>query len=154
MAKNIKNKNKPVLVFGADHRGHILKYELKKYLQKENYQIVDKGNHEYDIRDDYPDFAHEVTKELLSNLKTSFGILICGSGIGMSIAANRHKKIRAGICWNTNIARSARQDDDINVLVLPADHISWSAAKKIVSVFLTTSFLGKVKHKRRIKKIS
>lgn len=151
MPSKTKTNINPQIHIGADHRGYILKYELKKFLEKNGYRITDHGSHEYQVRDDYPNFAKLVSKSIKNN---SVGILICGSGIGMDIAANRHRHIRAGLCWNKVVAAAGRNDDDINILVLPADFVSWNEAKKIVTVFLETKFSGLTKHIRRIKKIS
>jgi len=100
---------------------------------------------------DYPDFAHKLTKEVLKN-KKNVGILICGTGVGMSIAANRKKGIRAGLANNSKIARLIRKHNDANVLVLPGRFINTNEAKKSVQAFLSTKFESG-RHKRRIKKL-
>ena len=147
-----KTNTKSIIHIAADHRGYILKYELKKYLQKNNFKIIDHGNHEYQVRDDYPDFAKALCKTIQKK-PSDFGILICGSGIGMAIVANRYSKIRAANCWHAKVAISARNDDDANILVLPADFITKTQATETVKKFLHTKFSAKTKHIRRLKKI-
>ena len=144
--------NKPTIHIGADHRGYCLKYDLKKYLIKKGYNIVDHGNHQYQADDDYPDFARKVCHEI-SKKTSDIGILICGSGIGMDVFANKTKCLRSALCWNHQVAKSARNDDDPQILVLPADFITKKEAKKIVNTFLNTPFDGKVRHLRRLKQI-
>jgi ribose 5-phosphate isomerase B len=151
-----KIKTKPhhqtIIHIGADHRGYCLKYHVKRYLHQKGYEVIDHGNHHYNSTDDYPDYANEVTIAIQTKPNT-IGILICGSGIGMDIVANKTKCIRAALCWNNKVAISARHDDDPNILVLPADFITQAEAKKTVNKFLNTKFSGKTKHIRRIKKI-
>ena len=130
----------------SDHAGFKLKSQLLKIFSK----MADLGT-KSDESVDYPDFAHKLTKEVLKN-KDNFGILICGTGVGMSIAANRKKGIRAGLVNNTKTARLIRKHNDANVLVLPGRFINTNEAKKCVQAFLTTKFESG-RHKKRIKKI-
>ena len=138
------DKNK--IFIASDHAGFKLKEELTKIFPK----INDLGTKSEDSVD-YPDFAHKLTKEILKN-KKSIGILICGTGVGMSIAANRKKGIRAGLASNSKIARLIRRHNDANVLVLPGRFINTSEAKKSVQAFISTKFESG-RHKRRIKKL-
>ncbi|MBU0647746.1 RpiB/LacA/LacB family sugar-phosphate isomerase [Patescibacteria group bacterium] len=145
--------NKPTIHIGADHRGYCLKYDIKKYLYKKGYNVVDHGNHRYQAKDDFPDFGKKVCQEVAQNKKQNIGILICGSGVGMDILANKTKCIRAALCWNHKVAASARNDDDPHVLILPADFITKAEAKKTVGKFIKTPFSGKIRNKRRLKQI-
>ena len=138
------NKNK--IYIASDHAGFTLKEKLIKIFPK----INDLGTKSEDSVD-YPDFAHKLTKEVLKN-KKSVGILICGTGVGMSIAANRKKGIRAGLATNSKIARLIRCHNDANVLVLPGRFINTSEAKKSVQAFISTKFESG-RHKKRINKI-
>ncbi len=123
---------------GADHRGYHLKQELISKLT--GYAWVDRGTTSIE-RTDYPLFARHVCKDLTDGA-VEFGVLICGSGIGMSVAANRARKIYAALCWNEEITKIARSHDGANILVLPSDFISTDLALRLVEVFVSTSFLG------------
>jgi len=138
-------KNKTVYI-ASDHAGFKLKSAILKFFPK----IEDLGT-KSDKSVDYPDFAHKLTKQVLKNTK-NLGILICGTGVGMSIAANRKKGIRAGLVYNTKIARLIRKHNDANVLVLPGRFINTREAIKCVQAFLSTEFESG-RHKRRISKI-
>ena len=138
-------KNKTVYI-ASDHAGFKLKSQLLKIFTK----MADLGTKSNESVD-YPDFAHKLTKEVLKN-KDNFGILICGTGVGMSIAANRKKGIRAGLVNDTKTARLIRKHNDANVLVLPGRFINTNEAKKCVQAFLSTKFESG-RHKKRINKI-
>ena len=138
-------KNKTVYI-ASDHAG----FKLKKNLLKIFPNFEDLGTKSEESVD-YPDFAHKLTKQVLKN-KENMGILICGTGVGMSIAANRKKGIRAGLVNNSKTARLIRQHNDANVLVLPGRFIDNIEAKKCVKTFLTSKFESG-RHKKRIKKI-
>lgn len=140
------------IYIGADHRGFALKEQLKKYLAREGYEVLDKGNAQYDAEDDYPDFAC-VVAERVSHEQDARGILICGSGAGVAIAANKFKGIRAATITDPEQARMARSDEDINILALPADFLDEKTAREIVQIFLTTVFSAAERHLRRIAKI-
>jgi len=138
-------KNKTVYI-ASDHAGFKLKSQLLEFFPN----IADLGT-KSDESVDYPDFAHKLTKEILKN-KNNIGILICGTGVGMSIVANRKKGIRAGLVNNTKIARLIRKHNDANVLVLPGRFINKNEAKKCVQTFLSTEF-DAGRHRKRINKI-
>ena len=138
-------KNKTVYI-ASDHAG----FNLKKNLLKIFTNLEDLGTKSQESVD-YPDFAHKLTKQVLKN-KENMGILICGTGVGMSIAANRKKGIRAGLVNNSKTARLIRQHNDANVLVLPGRFIDNNEAKKCVKAFLTSKFESG-RHKKRIKKL-
>ena len=140
-----------MIIMASDHRGYELKEQLKTFFNEENIITIDVGTYSKEPVD-YPDFAKSGIEKVLEN-KNNVGIFICGTGIGMSIAANRNQKIRAALCMSTEMAMLARKDNDANVLCLPARFIKRRKAISIIKVFLTTSFEGG-RHARRLKKIS
>lgn len=130
------------IALGADHRGFALKELLRKnaHIAGKKIEWIDLGAHDAQ-RSDYPVFVDRVCKELI-NGHADAGILLCGSGVGMSIAANRYKGIHAALVWNEAVARQSKEDDDANVLVLPADYISESQVLAMVGVWLSAQFKG------------
>lgn len=138
------------IALGADHAGFELKEQLITYLKLHNNVITDKGCYCAE-RVDYPDYGHAVANCVI-NMEVDLGILMCGSGNGINISANKHKGIRAALCWNSEIASLARQHNDANILVLPARYISAEEAYKCIDVFLSTKFEGG-RHQDRIEKI-
>jgi ribose 5-phosphate isomerase B len=138
------------VAIGADHAGFELKQKLVAYLQDKHVVCVDKGTYSSE-RADYPDYGHAVATAVV-NHEVTFGILMCGSGNGINISANKHKGIRAALCWNQEIAKLARQHNDANILVLPARYISEEEAHKCIDVFLSEKFEGG-RHQARIDKI-
>ena len=141
---------------GADHRGYKLKEKLKLFLVMQRYKVQDFGVFS-DDRADYPKIAIELAQHLKStpkpkSPKIDWGILICSTGIGMSIAANKVKGVRAALCLTPEFARRSRQHNNANVLVLAGDFTTVKTAEKISQVFLTESFLGE-RHKTRIRQI-
>ena len=139
----MQNKN---IYIASDHAGFDLKTKLLKNFPK----INDLGTNT-DESVDYPDFAHKLTNEVLKN-EGSLGILICGTGVGMSIAANRSKGIRAGLVNNVEVARLVRQHNDANVLVIPGRFMKDEEAKNCVQMFIDTQF-EEGRHKKRVEKI-
>ena len=123
--------NNTMIYIGADHRGYKLKEALKIYLQELGYDFEDLGNKELNPDDDYPDFALAVAKKVSEDLENNRGILICGSGVGVDIVANKIKGIRSALCFDVKQAQMSRNDDNTNVLSLPADYISEDLAKKL-----------------------
>lgn len=143
----------PYLFIASDHAGFELKNNLVQWLsQQVEYQVIDLGP-STDQRVDYPDFADLLANRLKTQSSHTRGILICGSGQGMSIRANRYPFIRAGLVWNTTSATLARQHNDINVLCLGARLIEFQTAKELVTLFLKTSFEGG-RHQLRIDKLN
>ncbi len=139
---------------GADHAGFQLKTAVMAHLSKRGIEVEDEGGRELDPADDYPQFAYAVaTKVLGSEDADPRGILLCGSGQGMCIAANRVRGIRASLCWSEDIARETRNDNDSNVLCVPARVLSEEEALKIIDVWLETEFSGAARHVRRINEI-
>jgi ribose 5-phosphate isomerase B len=139
------------IAIGADHAGFGLKEKIKSYLQLKGIELIDVGTYSEE-RADYADYAHPVAI-YVENKQADLGILMCGSGNGINMAANKHKGIRSALCWTAEIAELARLHNDANILTLPARFISEEEAKKCVDVFLTTAFEGG-RHSDRVKKIS
>jgi ribose 5-phosphate isomerase B len=139
------------IAIGSDHAGFELKEELISYLKLKNVDVFDKGCFSLE-RADYPDFGHAVANSVL-NKEVEFGILMCGSGNGINMSANKHQGIRAALCWNSEISALARQHNDANILTLPARYISIEEAKKCVDAFLKEQFEGG-RHADRIQKIN
>lgn len=143
-----------MIYIGADHGGYKLKEHLKKFLAKEKYGVIDVGNKKLHKGDDYPDYAVKAAKEVSKNPITNTAILICRSGQGMCIAANKFSGVRAVVVWNTAEAKASRNDDMANVLCLPADYISPHMAEMIVETWLSTPYSMEESHMRRVKKIN
>ncbi len=139
------------LSIGSDHAGFNLKSRIIEYLESNKHIIIDIGPKNND-RVDYPDYAHKLVNSIL-NKESELGILICGSGNGISMAANKHNDIRAALCWNSEIAILAKKHNDANVLALPARFISLEEAKNIIDSFLSSTFEGG-RHLNRVNKIN
>ena len=149
MPKNKKTKIERIIL-ASDHAGFNLKKNIKNFLIKKGKRILDLGT-ENTISVDYPDFAHLLSKKMKKNNR-QLGILVCGSGIGMSITANKHKNVRAALCYNVKSARLSREHNNANVIAIGARLTKKNVALKCVNIFLKTSFDGG-RHLRRIKKI-
>ncbi len=154
--KSQKSKVKSIGV-GSDHRGFKLKENIKKFLKDRGYKVTNFGVFSEE-RADYPKVAFELAHHIKAvpkpkTPKLDFGILVCGSGIGMSISANKVKGIRAALCLNPEFAKRSRQHNDANILVLAADFTTFTKAKNISEVFLSEKFLGE-RHATRIQQIS
>lgn len=143
-----------MIYLASDHGGYKLKEHLKKFLLKQKFAFKDLGPAKFKDGDDYPDYGVKVAKQVAKNPVTNVGILICRSGQGMCIVANKFSGVRAALVWNTEEAIMSRNDDMTNVLCLPSDFISESVAKDIVNTWLTTSYSLDPRHMRRIKKIT
>ncbi|QAR29863.1 ribose 5-phosphate isomerase B [Ornithobacterium rhinotracheale] len=139
------------IAIGSDHAGYDLKEKIKQYLAEKKIEIQDFGAFSTDSVD-YPDFAHP-TANAVENHQADLGILLCGSGNGIAMTANKHQGIRAAISWNPELAELARQHNDANILVLPARFISEELGLEIVDAFLNASFEGG-RHQRRVEKIA
>ena len=140
------------IYIGADHRGFALKEYVKNYLAGEGRAIEDCGDKVYDEGDDYPDYA-KLVAERVANEAGAKGILLCGSGNGVVIAANKTCGIRAAVAMTTEQARSARSDEDANIIALAANYTNEEQAREIIEAFLSTPFLDAERHMRRIGKI-
>ena len=139
------------IILANDHAGYAMKEKIKTWLQGKNIQTEDLGAHSEDSVD-YPDFAHELARQVEAG-NYDLGLLLCGSGNGVAMAANKHQGIRAALAWTPEIASLARQHNNANVLCLPARFVSEEEGKAIVDAFLSTSFEGG-RHERRVGKIS
>lgn len=138
------------IAIGSDHAGFELKEQLIAYLNEKKIEVNNKGCYSLD-RVDYPDFGHAVAISVLSK-EVDFGILLCGSGNGINMTANKHAGIRAALCWNSEIASLSRLHNDANILVLPARYITVDEAKKCVDAFFDNAFEGG-RHADRLAKI-
>ena len=138
------------IFISSDHAGYKLKEAIKLHLSKNKLSFLDMGPHS-DGRVDYPDFAHKVARQVKTN-KNNVGILVCGSGMGMNIAANRHKNIRAAQCFNLKSTKLSRLHNDANIITLGSRLLTKKLAINCVNTFLNTKFEGG-RHSKRIKKI-
>ncbi|WP_129716117.1 ribose 5-phosphate isomerase B [Pedobacter sp. SYP-B3415] len=145
MSENKKLK----IAIGADHAGFEYKEMLRDYLAS-NYELKDFGTYSAESAD-YPDFAHPVSLAVESG-EFDFGVLVCGSGQGVAITANKHQHIRAALCWNVDVARLSRQHNNANVLCIPSRFVTEDLSKEMTDVFLATDFEGG-RHARRVDKI-
>lgn len=142
------------IYIGADHNGYEMKGELRKWLTEQRYEVTDMGALAYKKEDDYPDFGIKVAEAVAQDAKENFGILICASGVGMSVVADKVPGIRAALIHDPKIAEVAQRDDDINVLALGARFISLAQAKKVITNWLSTPFSLADRHQRRLGKIA
>lgn len=138
--------------FGADHRGHKLKEELQNWLKELKYAVKDMGAYEFNEKDDYTLYAEKVGS-IVGKEKGSRGILLCGSGVGVDIVANKFDGVRASIGKSKEQIKAGRNDDDMNILVIAADYTSKEEAKGMLKVFLETKFSQKEKFKKRLEDI-
>lgn len=138
------------LVMGADHAGFDYKEQLKKELAAAGWMPDDKGTHSAESTD-YPDFAHPVAS-MVERGEAAAGLLVCGSGNGVCMTANKHHGVRAALCWNVELAQLARQHNNANVLCIPARFVSYELATQMVEAFLNTPFEGG-RHERRVAKM-
>ncbi|MBI3305400.1 RpiB/LacA/LacB family sugar-phosphate isomerase [Candidatus Parcubacteria bacterium] len=142
-----------IIFLGADHRGFKLKESFKAHLAERRVQVEDLGNAVEDPDDDYVDFAAKVAAKVSENPNEMRGILICGSGHGVDMVANKFKGVKSALVFNEAVARQSREHEDANVLSLPSDWLSEEDAKKIVDIWLATPFSGEERHARRLNKI-
>ena len=140
----------PIAV-GADHAGFEYKERLKEHFRQAHLTPDDKGTHSLDSVD-YPDFAHPVAS-MVERDEAAFGLLVCGSGNGVCMTANKHSGVRAALCWNVELAQLARQHNNANVLCIPARFVSYEDAVAMVDAFINTPFEGG-RHVRRVEKMS
>jgi len=130
-----------MIVLAYDHRAHYLMKQVEEYLISTGHEVKVCANKEYVKTDSYAEFAKQANQEMLKN-KNNFGIYSCRTGIGICMAANRSKGIRAGVCDRVKTVFLARNDDDMNVLVLPQEYVRFRKVKKLIDVFLSTPFEG------------
>ena len=142
------------IYLGSDHGGFDWKHKIHEYLVKHGYDVEDVGPKTMDPEDDYPEFAQAVALQVIgSDDDDPRGILICRGGQGMAIAANRHPGIRASVIQTAHQAKMTRDDNDSNVLTLPADEIEWDQVPGIIETWLSTPFSQAPRHIRRLKEI-
>ena len=139
---------------GADHRGFAMKEGLIAWLQQQGHNVEDMGATEFTEGDDYPDYAMLVAKKVAEDTENNRGILLCGSGVGVAVAANKVAGVRAALIYDVEIAKAARNDDDINILALGSDFISLEEAQAVAATFLSIPFSGSERHARRVGKIT
>ena len=136
---------------GNDHAGTEYKFVVQEYLESQDHEVINHGSDDAKSVD-YPDFVHPVAQDVESK-KADFGIIICGSGNGANMTANKHQGVRSALCWISEIASLAREHNDANVLSIPARYTSKEQALDLVKVFLKTEFAGG-RHSRRVNKIA
>jgi ribose 5-phosphate isomerase B len=141
------------IYIGADHRGFALKETLKDTLKQEGYELIDLGNTEIDEHDDYPDFAAAVARKVSGAGGEARGIVVCGSGVGADITANKFAGVRSALSMAVDHIRAARNDDDVNVLSLASNFTKPEDAIAIVRTFLATPFEAEARRVRRLEKI-
>lgn len=139
-----------MIYLGADHKGYELKEKMKRWLKSRGWKAIDLGNSKIDQEDDFPDFAIKVAKKIK---KGDFGILFCGSGVGMDIAANRFANVRCGLGFAPQQTRIAKRDDNINCLSIPADFTTEEEARPLIEMLIETNFCSTEKYLRRLAKI-
>ena len=139
------------IAIGCDHAGFPFKKPIIKYLREQGYDVLDFGT-DSPASVDYPDFVHP-TAEAVESGKAEAGVLICGSGNGVAITANKHQNIRCALCWQEDIASLARQHNDANMIAIPARFVDLDVAFKMVDIFLTREFEGG-RHADRVNKIA
>lgn len=150
MQATVFNQELPVVI-GGDHAGFGYKQIIIEMLKAGGWNVEDKGTYSEDSTD-YPDYAHPVA-DMVENGQAAVGILICGSGNGVCMSANKHKGVRAALCWNEELASLARQHNNANILCIPSRFISIELAQQMTDTFLGTAFEGG-RHERRVDKIA
>ena len=140
------------VALGADHAGYALADELRPWLPSLDVEVLDLGAHTYDAADDYPDFAAAVARSVAAG-QAQRGLIVCGSGVGASVAANKVPGVRAAVCHDTYSAHQGVEHDDMNVLCLGGRIIGVEPAKEIVAAFLGARFSGEERHQRRLAKV-
>ena len=139
-----------MIYLGADHRGFELKEKMKRWLKSKGWEFTDLGNDKLDTEDNFPDFAVKVAKKIK---KGDFGILFCGSGVGMDLVANRFPNVRCGLGFTPQQIRIAKRDDNINCLSVAADFTTEEEARPVIEMLIETNFSGSDKYLRRLDKI-
>jgi ribose 5-phosphate isomerase B len=147
----LKNNMALKIAIGGDHAGYAYKQDLIDQLKKQGYDVTDFGP-ETDASVDYPDHVHPLAKAINAK-ELDFGVLICGSGNGVAMTANKYPNVRAALCWQTDLARLAREHNNANIICIPSRFVSKEVAEEMMHTFLTTAFEGG-RHQRRVEKIS
>lgn len=143
-----------IVYLGADHRGFQVKEGLKAFLEANGWTVQDLGASEVVADDDYVDYAKAVAEKVSADANNSRGVLVCGSGVGMDVTANKFYRVRSALAFSPDQAMAARHDDDTNVLSIPSDFVDLEMAKKILSVWMQTPFSNEELDKRRLQKLS
>ena len=143
-----------LIYIGSDHRGFALKDKLKLFLSARGWSVTDLGARTYEEGDDYPEYAAAVAKKVSEEFETARGVLICGSGVGVDVVANKFRRVRSALCSSPDQAFDARNDDDANVLALGANYLDDGMAQKILLTWLQTPFSGEAKHRKRLEDIA
>ncbi len=141
-----------MIYVGADHGGFEYKEKIKSYFDGEGIAYDDLGNVRLDPDDDYPDIAKRVAQKVTEHVDNK-GILLCRSGVGMDIVANKHPGVRAVLGFNAEQVKRARGDEDVNILSIPSDYMEFDDAIRLIKAFMETPFSGEDRHVRRMKKI-
>ena len=140
------------IALGADHGGFGLKSQLVQFVEELGHEVVDVGAHTVDPSDDYPDFARAVAESVAKD-QAERGIMVCGSGVGASVAANKVRGVRASVCHDTYSAHQGVEHDDMNVLCLGDRIVGVELARELVRAFVSAKFSGEERHKRRLDKV-
>ena len=140
------------IAIGADHGGYPIKEDIIKLLEHTEHEVVDVGAHGLDPTDDYPDFTKALAETITSG-NADRGVMICGSGVGAAVAANKVRSIRASVCHDTYSAHQGVEHDDMNVLCLGARIVGVELASELVTAFVSAKFTGEERHQRRLKKV-
>ncbi len=143
-----------LIYIGSDHKGFALKEKLKLFLSARGYSVADLGAKTYEEGDDYPPYAAGVAKRVSDEFETARGIVICGSGVGVDVVANKFRRVRCALASSPDQAFDARNDDDANVLALGANYLDDPTAQKIVTTWLQTPFSGENRHRQRLGQIT
>lgn len=143
-----------VIYIGSDHRGFALKKALVESLKFNGYAVVDVGDETYNEQDDYVDYGARVAERVSVDYERNRGVLICGSGVGMCVVANKYMNVRAALVATSDQAYDSRTDDDANILCLGADYLEVEAAKKIALTWMQTPFSDEERHRRRLEKLA
>lgn len=153
-ARHLTSLQSPLMriLLGADHGGFALKQELAQRLRSAGHDVVDLGAHEYDAKDDYPDFALAVARGVAEG-RGERGLIVCGSGVGACVAANKVRGVRAALCHDTYSAHQGVEHDDLNVLCLGGRIIGGALAREVVEAFVNATFSGEERHRRRLQKV-
>lgn len=141
------------IAIASDHGGYELKAPMAKLIQSLGHEVLDLGAHQYDAVDDYPDFARYVG-QAIQHKQAEKGIIICGSGVGACVAANKMQGVRAGVCHDTYSAAQGVEHDDMNVLCLGARIVGIALAEQLVTAFINARFSGEERHQRRLEKVN
>ncbi|MCL4404092.1 RpiB/LacA/LacB family sugar-phosphate isomerase [Patescibacteria group bacterium] len=143
-----------LIYIGSDHQGFALKEKIKLFLSARGYSVVDLGAKAYEEGDNYPEYAAAVARRVSEEFETARGILICGSGVGVDVVANKFRRVRSALCASPDQAFDSRNDDDANVLAMGANYLDDATAHKIVITWLQTPFSGEARYRKRLEEVA